>query len=104
MDHSEILFRNGCRKWHTYLECCARDGQVLKASQLLSKIVQYLDDWKKSLTIASAETRDAQKRVIECRRKEASINLRMRMLGQLLTVMDRKFANKESKRSGGDNE
>jgi hypothetical protein len=103
MDRSEILFRNGCRQWHIHLEHCAKDGRLDEASQLLKKVAQYLDAWKESLATARAETRDAEKRMVECRRKEASIGLRMRMLGQLFAIMGREFVEKKTQ-SGGNNE
>jgi len=92
MDRSELLFRNGCQKWHAYLERCAKDGRFGEASHLLRKISQYLDNWKESLAVARTEMREAEKRLMECRGKEASIHLRMRMLQQLLAVMDHKVA------------
>jgi hypothetical protein len=41
--------------------------------------------------------------MVECRRKEASIGLRMRMLGQLFAIMGREFVEKKTQ-SGGNNE
>lgn len=96
MDRSEILFRNGCRQWHVHLERCAKDGHFDEASQLLKKVAQYLDAWKESLATARAETRDAEKWAIECRRKEASISMRMRMLKQLFAIMGRQFIEKKT--------
>lgn len=97
MNRSELLFRNGCRKWHTYLERCAKDGRFDETSQLLERIRQYLENWKESLSVACVKTREAQKQVIECHQKEASIHLRMRMLGQLLAAMGRKTAGESVK-------
>lgn len=84
MDRQDLLFRDGCRQWHIYLERCARADRQDEADGLLAKIGQYLDQWKESLAAARAETRAAERQLQECRSKEASIQMRLRMLGQLL--------------------
>lgn len=110
MDRAELIFRNGCQRWHAYLARCAKDGKLDEASGLLRKIGQYLEGWKKTLAAARAETRAAEAKAAECRRKEASIQLRMRMLAQLLAGMDSRLAAKERPKPategqpGGDNE
>jgi len=97
MNRLELLFRNGCQKWHVHLERCAKTGRFDEATRLLRKVEQYLEDWKTALATARTETREAEKRVIKCRQKEASIHLRMRMLGQLLMTMGRKIVEKPTK-------
>jgi len=103
MDRSDILFRNGCRKWHNHLLRCSKEGRFDEASQLVARIGQYLRDWKASLAEARAATREAEEKVVGCHRKEASIHLRMRMLRQLLAVMGDQQENEHS-RLGGSNE
>jgi hypothetical protein len=92
MDRTEILFRDGCRKWHAYFERCAGRGRSAEVSHLFGKVAQYMEAWRGSLAAAHAQTREAEAKVVECRRREASIQLRLRMLGQLLTMMDHGIA------------
>jgi tetratricopeptide (TPR) repeat protein len=95
MDRSELVFRDGCRRWHTYFERCANDGRTAEVPHLIGKIAQYLDAWKESLAAARRETVEAEKRALECRQKEASIQLRLRMLGELRALMDRNLVERE---------
>lgn len=127
MDRDELLFRDGCRKWHARLERCADDGKLDEAQLLLRKIAQYAAAWKDSLATACVATREAERRLVERRRKEASIQSRLRMLRQLATAAERALAKQarlerkraeqekalveekakkdaEKDRSGGDNE
>jgi hypothetical protein len=92
MDRAEILFKNGCRKWHAYFERCASGGRMAEASHLFGKVAQYMEAWRGSLAAARAQTREAEAKAVECRMREASIQLRLRMLGQLLTMMNHGFA------------
>jgi len=59
---------------------------------LIRKIAQYLDAWKGGLVAAHRKTQEAEKYLLECRQKEASIQSRLRLLGQLAATMDSRFA------------
>jgi len=96
MNNQDIIFRNGCRQWHTHLDRCIRANNVNEAKGLLAVISRYLAQWKESLVAAKIETRAAQKRILECRAKEASIQMKLRMLGQLVKFAETSFAKKEN--------
>lgn len=95
MDRQDLNFRNGCQQWHAYLERCAKADRHDEAERLLVKIGQYLDQWKESLATARAETRAAERQLQECRSKETSIQMRMRMLGQLLGLAKESMAKRQ---------
>ncbi len=65
---------------------------VAEARHLLAKIGQYLEAWRERLAEARARTREAEHRVVECRKEEVSIQMRLRMLKQLSAMMDRGIA------------
>jgi hypothetical protein len=92
MDRSDLIFRDGCRKWHAYFERCAGRDKVGEASHLLVRVAEYIASWKCSLNAAREDTKAAERRVLECRAKEASIQLRLRMLAELSTAMERDLA------------
>lgn len=96
MNNQDIIFRNGCRQWHTHLDRCIKANNVSEAKGLLAVISIYLSKWKESLIAARAETRAAEKRTLECRAKEASIQMKLRMLGQLANFAEASFAKKEN--------
>lgn len=88
----ERTFRNNCQKWHTYFSQCADDGNRSdEVLQLFERVNKYFELWKKRLFEACSETRKAEKQLLECRKKEASIQLHLRMLKQLLTIMDHRI-------------
>lgn len=95
MDRADLIFREGCRRWHAYFERCADDGRTAEIPRLIGKIAQYADAWRESLAAAHREVMEAEKRALECRRKEASIQLRLRMLGELRALMDRGLVERE---------
>ncbi len=92
MDRNDLIFRDGCRKWHAYFERCAGKGKVGEASQLLVRVAEYIASWKGNLNAAREDTKAAERRVLECRAKEASIQLRLRMLAELSVAMERDLA------------
>lgn len=96
MNNQDIIFRNGCRQWHLHLDKCVKANNISEAKELLAIISRYLSQWKESLTAAKNETRAAEKRTLECRAKEASIQMKLRMLGQLIGFAKTNFAKKEN--------
>jgi len=83
----DILFKKGCRVWHAEIERCAAD----KLTLLKQKVEQDYLKWKAYLGELRSEAREAELKAAECRRKEASASAKMRMIGQLIALAERKI-------------
>jgi hypothetical protein len=84
MDRECLLFKKGCQKWHCHLERCAKEGRIDEIEHLHRYAEQCFGKWRASLEEMRAATREAEKRVVESRRKEDSLSLRMRMLDRII--------------------
>jgi len=87
MDRSDLLFKRACQHWHDRFGRCVKEANTKDAQQLQNYVEHQLVAWKRHQAAMRIQMAQAERALVEARKKEASARSRLQILGHLHAFM-----------------